>query len=105
MIKRDTIQRYSAVLAPDDMGGGSVELKPAENVRAHVSINSTIGEITQYGLKEEMILHVITDVELDNYVYTRYMYSGRFFRLVRQIKQGNEYYSTLIEVNGGSVNA
>ena len=73
MIKRDTIQRYSAVLAPDDMGGDSVELKPAENVRAHVSINSTIGEITQYGLKEEMILHVITDVELDNYVYTRYM--------------------------------
>lgn len=52
-----------------------------------------------------MVLHVITDVELDIYIHTRYMYSGRLFRLVRQIKQGNEYYSTLIEVNGGKANA
>ena len=105
MIKRDTIQRYSAVLTKDAMGGDVVDLKPAEIVRAHVSINSTIGEITQYGLKEEMMLHVITDIKLDDYIYTRYMYSGRLFRLVRQIKQGNEYYSTLIEVNGGKANA
>lgn len=105
MIKRDTIQRYSAVLTKDAMGGDIVDLIPAENVRAHVSINSTIGEITQYGLKEEMVLHVITDIELDIYIHTRYMYSGRLFRLVRQIKQGNEYYSTLIEVNGGKANA
>jgi hypothetical protein len=105
MIKRDTIQRYSAVLTKDEMGGDVVNLTPAEIVRAHVSINSTLGEITQYGLKEEMVLHVITDIELDNYIYTRYMYSGRLFRIVRQIKQGNEYYSTLVEVNGGSANA
>ena len=105
MIKRDTIQRYSAVLTKDAMGGDIVDLVPAEHVRAHVSINSTIGEITQYGLKEEMVLHGITDVELDIYIHTRYMYSGRLFRLVRQIKQGNEYYSTLIEVNGGKANA
>lgn len=105
MIKRDTIQRYSAVLTKDEMGGDDVKLTPAESVRAHVSINATVGEITQFGLKEEMVLHVITDVELDKYIYTRYMYSGRLFRLVRQIKQGNEYYSTLIEVNGGSENA
>ena len=52
-----------------------------------------------------MVLHAITDVELDVYIHTRYMYSGRLFRLVRQIKQGNEYYATLIEVNGGNVNA
>lgn len=105
MIKRDTLQRYSAVLTKDEMGGDVVNLTPAEHVRAHVSINSTIGEITQYGLKEEMVLHAITDVELDVYIHTRYMYSGRLFRLVRQIKQGNEYYATLIEVNGGNVNA
>lgn len=105
MIKRDTLQRYSAVLTKDEMGGDIVNLTPAESVRAHVSINSTIGEITQYGLKEEMVLHAITDVELDVYIHTRYMYSGRLFRLVRQIKQGNEYYATLIEVNGGNVNA
>ena len=46
MIKRDTIQRYSAVLTKDAMGGDIVDLSPAENVRAHVSINSTLGEIT-----------------------------------------------------------
>ena len=34
MIKRDTIQRYSAVLTKDAMGGDIVDLIPAENVRS-----------------------------------------------------------------------
>lgn len=101
MVKRDTIQRYSAVITKDEMGGNIVKLTPAEIVNAHVSINSTLGEITQYGIKEEMVIHTITNIELDNYIYTRYKYSGKLFRLVRQIKQGNEYYSTLLEVNEG----
>lgn len=105
MIKRDLIQRYSAELTKDEMGGiASAKLIPAEQVKAHVSINSSIGEITRYGLKEEMVIHCITDVLLDGYIHTRYKYSGKMFRLVRQIKQGNEYFSTLIEVNGGNEN-
>ena len=103
MIKRDTIQRYAAVVTKDEMGGDVVELNPAEIIDANVSINTTFGEITQYGIKNEMIIHVVTNIKLDEYLYSRYMYSDRLFRLVRQIKQGNEYFSTLVEVNEGGV--
>lgn len=103
MVKRDTIQRYQAIVSQDEMGGNLVELIPAEIIDANVSINATLGEITQYGLKSEMVLHVVTNIELDEYLYSRYMYSGRLFRLVRQIKQGNEYFSTLVEVNEGGI--
>ena len=103
MVKRDTIQRYAAIVTKDEMGGDVVQLKPAEIVDANVSINVTFGEITQYGLKNEMVLHVVTNIELDEFIYSRYKYSGRLFKLVRQIKQGNEYFSTLVEVNEGGV--
>ena len=103
MVKRDTIQRYAAIVDQDEMGGNNVQLNPAEIVDANVSINATLGEITQYGLNNEMILHVVTNIELDEFLYSRYKYSGRLFRLVRQIKQGNEYFSTLVEVNEGGV--
>ena len=103
MIKRDTIQRYAAVVTKDEMGGDVVELNPAEIIDANVSINTTFGEITQYGIKDEMVIHVVTNIKLDEYLYSRYMYSDRLFRLVRQIKQGNEYFSTLVEVNEGGV--
>ena len=103
MVKRDTIQRYAAVVTKDEMGGDVVELNPAEIIDANVSINTTFGEITQYGIKDEMVIHVVTNLKLDEYLYSRYMYSGRLFRLVRQIKQGNEYFSTLVEVNEGGV--
>ena len=103
MVKRDTIQRYAAVVTKDEMGGDVVELNPAEIVDANVSINTTFGEITQYGIKNEMVIHVVTNIKLDEYLYSRYMYSDRLFRLVRQIKQGNEYFSTLVEVNEGGV--
>ena len=103
MVKRDTIQRYAAVVTKDEMGGDVVELNPAEIIDANVSINATLGEITQYGIKSEMVIHVVTNIKLDEYLYSRYMYSGRLFRLVRQIKQGNEYFSTLVEVNEGGV--
>lgn len=103
MIKRDTIQRYSATVAPDEMGGNIVELKPAEIINANVSIGATYGEITEYGIKSELILNVVTNVKLDEYLYTRYKYSNNLFRLVRQIKQGNEYYSTLAQINSEEV--
>lgn len=99
MIKRDLIRRYAVITSPDEMGGSAIDRKPAEFVKVNVSVNATIGEITQYGVKNEMVIHVVSNVELDDYIYTRYEYSGKMFRLVRQIKQGNEYYSTLIETD------
>lgn len=99
MMKRELIRRYAVVAIPDEMGGSAVERYPAELVKAHVSVNATFGEITQYGIKSEMVIHTTTDVELDDYIYTRYQYGGKMFKLVRQIKQGNEYFSTLIETD------
>jgi hypothetical protein len=99
MIKRDLIRRYAVITTPDEMGGSAIDRRPAEFVKVNVSVNATIGEITQYGVKNEMVIHVVSNVELDDYIYTRYEYSGKMFRLVRQIKQGNEYYSTLIETD------
>ena len=101
MVKRDTIQRYAAVVTKDEMGGDVVNLNPAEIIDANVSINTTLGEITQYGIKNELVLHVVTNIELDDFVYSRYKYSGKLFKVMRQIKQGNEYFSTLVEVNEG----
>lgn len=99
MIKRELIRRYAVITTPDEMGGSTIDRTPAEFVKANVSINSTLGELTQYGVKEEMIIHVITDIKLDEYLHTRYEYSGKLFKLMRQIKQGNEYFSTLIETD------
>ena len=99
MIKRDLIRRYAVITTPDEMGGSAIDRRPAEFVKVNVSVNATIGEITQYGVKNEMVIHVVSNVDLDDYIYTRYEYSGKMFRLVRQIKQGNEYYSTLIETD------
>lgn len=99
MIKRDLIRRYAVITTPDEMGGSAIDRRPAEFVKVNVSVNATIGEITQYGVKNEMVIHVVSNVELDDYIYTRYEYSGKMFKLMRQIKQGNEYYSTLIETD------
>lgn len=101
MVKRDTIQHYLARVEEDGMGGNNVSLIPSEFVEANVSINTTFGEITQYGIKNELVLHVVTNIELDDFVYSRYKYSGKLFKVMRQIKQGNEYFSTLVEVNEG----
>lgn len=103
MIKRELIRRYAVITTPDEMGGSAIERYPAELVKANVSVNtriamtSTMGQMTQFGVKEEMVIHVITDIKLDEYIHTRYEYGGRMFKLMRQIKQGNEYFSTLIE--------
>ena len=101
MIKRDTIQHYLARVEEDGMGGNNVSLIPSEFVEANVSINTTFGEITQYGIKNELVLHVVTNIELDDFVNSRYKYSGKLFKVMRQIKQGNEYFCTLVEVNEG----
>lgn len=98
MIKRDTIRRYVATVTEDGMGGQSVSHTPAEVLVANVSIGASFADIQTFGLKEELVLHVVTNYKLDPYTYTRYEYADRMFKMVRQIKQGNEFFSTLIEV-------
>ena len=99
MIKRDTIQRVIITPVEDGEGGNTVTREYKEIIPAHISINATFGEIAQYGVKQQMILHATTDYKLDDYVYARYQFSNKLFKLMRQVKRGNEYFSVLMEVN------
>lgn len=99
MIKRDTLQRVIVTPIEDEMGGNSVSTELKEQIVAHVSINTTFKDLTQYGVKEQMLLHVVTSVKLDEYLYARYVFSNKMFKVMRQVKNGNEYFSVLMEVN------
>lgn len=99
MIKRDNIQRIVLNVTEDEMGGSTATKDEKEFVSAHVSIGSTYSQLTQYGIKEQLMLNVVTNIKLDEYVNTRYMYSGKMFKIMRQVKSGNEYFSVLMEVN------
>lgn len=99
MIKRDTIQRVIITPQPDGQGGSASIKEYKEMLTVAVSIISTSGSTTEFGVKEQMQISVVSNVKLDEYVYARYEYSGRLFKIMRQLKRGNEYYSILMEVN------
>lgn len=101
MIKRDTIQRVVLMPTDDGMGGQPATKDYGEVVRAMVSNNTTMQELTQYGIKEQIVLNVVTDIKLDEYINTRYSYQEKLFKIMRQVKQGNEWFSVLVEVNEG----
>lgn len=100
MIKRDTIQRIVLTPVADNEGGSAAPtVEEKEHIRACVSIETTYGDIQQYGVAQQMAIHVVTDIKLDEYVNARYVFSGKHFKLMRQVKRGNEYFSVLIEIN------
>ena len=100
MIKRDTIQRYVAIVTQDEIGGTIVErMRPEEIIPANVSIGTSFKEVNYPEEKSQIVINVVTNIKLDEYLYTRYRYSNKMFKITRQIKQGNEYFSTLAEVN------
>lgn len=101
MIKRDSIQRCRFNLVEDDMGGGNTDIELLETVRAHVSVSASVAQLTQYGVQKREMLNVVTNIKLDEYVKTRYLYNGKMFRLLRQVKSGPEWYSLFEEVNEG----
>lgn len=99
MIKRDKLQRIVVTTVEDEeLGQTSVET-PMEVIPAHVSIISSLAEMSQYGTKGEMILHTVTDTVLDKDPMTRFRFNDKLFKMVRQIGIGNEYFQTLLEVN------
>ena len=99
MIKRDTIQRVVLQPSADEMGGSLTTPEPKEIVIAHVSVQATNEQITQYGPISQLIINVVSNIKLDEYVNTRYIYSGKPYKLMRQVKRGNEYFSVLQETN------
>lgn len=99
MIKRDTIQRVVLSLNRDGVGGNAANKEYKERVPAHVSVGATQTQISQYGATTALTLNVITNIKLDEYVHTRYEFSGKMYKLMRQIKSGNEWFAVLMEVN------
>lgn len=99
MIKRDTIQRVVINKISDGEGGYTFTKEEKEIVDASVSIASNAQALTEFGERTQMMLNVATNIELDNYVNARYMFAGKMFKIMRQIKRGNEYFSVLLETN------
>lgn len=99
MIKRDILQRVIVNPITDGQGGAEAELEYKEKIPAHVSIIATSADISQFGITTEMVLHTVTNYKLDDVTpNARYMYSGKLYRMLHQIKNGNEYYQTFQEV-------
>lgn len=99
-MKRDTLTRLLKEPIPDGSGGTTYgEPQVMETIAAHVSSGATSNEITMYGIKTQEVLHTTTDVKLDDRTIARYMWSDKLFRVTRQIKFGNEWLATLMEVN------
>lgn len=99
MIKRDTIQRIRLIPTTDEMGGQTTERQEFEYITVAVSISATLETINQFGVQKSYELNVVSNAKLDEYVHTRYVYSGKVYKLMRQMKRGNEYFSIMREVN------
>lgn len=99
MNKRDSIQRCIMVTTDDGQGGNPAERDLKESIPAHVSQTTTFAQLGQFGVKEEIVLNVVTDVKLDEYFKARYIWQNKLFKVARQIKFGREYFSVLIETN------
>lgn len=98
MIKRDWIQRVRIVPTDDGQGGSVNVIEPHELIKAHASVAATGEQITQYGVTTQKLINAVTDVKLDEYVYTRYKFGDVYYKLMSQVKRGNEWFSVLMEV-------
>ena len=99
MIKRDTIQRVIMNPISDGQGGYYFTREYKELLTVAVSAISSFGSTTEFGTQQQETISVVSNVKLDEYIYARYVYSGKLYKIMRQIKRGNEYYSILMEVN------
>lgn len=100
MTKRDTLTHLRLHFIDDGAGGSAIDdIAQVGIISAHVSMNATSNEITMYGVKTQWVLHVVTDTKLEDTFGTRYGWSGRIFKIMQQNKSGNEWFSTLLEVN------
>ena len=99
MIKRDTIQRVIMIPESDGQCGSSTDKDYKEILTVAVSNISSFGSTTEFGTQQQNTISVVSNVKLDEYIYARYEFSNRLYKLMRQIKRGNEYYSILMEVN------
>ena len=98
MIKRDTIQRVILHPQPDGQGGSAPIAEFKEIITVAVSIISSVAVSTANGMKEESQISVVSNIKLDEYVNARYEFSGKMYKVMRQVKRGSEYFSILTEM-------
>jgi hypothetical protein len=98
MIKRDTIQRVILHPQPDGQGGSAPIAEFKEIITVAVSIISSVAVSTANGMKEENQISVVSNIKLDEYVNARYEFSGKMYKVMRQVKRGSEYFSILTEM-------
>lgn len=98
MIKRDLIQRIRVIPTDDTQGGSTIAIEHYELVKACVSVTATGEQITQYGVTTQKLINVVTDIKLDEYVHTRYVFNNDKYRLLSQVKRGREWFSVMMEV-------
>lgn len=102
MNKRDAIQKCIMRVEGDEVGGSPAEKEPKEFITAYVSlgtIEDTSSKMTEYGIKSQWVLKVVTSSALEESKEVRYIWKDKLFRVMRQVKVGNEYFSILVEQN------
>ena len=100
MIKRDNL--IHVVLHPESDGQGgnqSTEIEVIKPYAANVSVTTSVAEVQNYGLKQQLTLHTTTNYKLPDGKFDRFLWNVKTFRLVRQTPFGNEWVQTLVEVN------
>lgn len=98
MIKRDFLQLVAAAPESDKQGGHQHDYQPVRQIPAHVSISTSLADITQYGIKDEMVLHTVTSEKLADGASIRYKYRSKLFKLLRQVQNGNEWFQVFKQV-------
>lgn len=99
MIKRDQIQKVLISRNRDKFGGFASEQQPAKEdfINACVSQSTTYADMTQYNLKDERVIHVVTSEKLEQSQDARYLFEDVLYQVRHQVRRGTEYYSTLVE--------
>lgn len=97
MIKRDKIQLVLLSYSRDKQGGDVVTKEYKEYINACVSFSTTFADMTEFNLKDEKVIHVVTNIELSKDQNVRYLFDNVLYQVRNQNRRGIEYYSTLVE--------
>lgn len=97
MIKRDKIQEVLLEYRKDTQGGDAIKKIYKDFIDACVSTATSFADMTEFNLKQEKIIYVITNIELSQQPEMRYCFKNSLYQVRNQTNRGIEYYSTLVE--------
>lgn len=97
MIKRDKIQLVLLIYTKDGSGGDTIKKEYKQFINACVSTATSFADMTEFNLKQEKVIHVITNTELSQNPNIRYSFDNILYQVRNQAKRGAEYFATLVE--------